>query len=432
MDKVKTFLDKNQGEMIQILERFVEQKSVKDTSQPAFIFGEDIHHMMNLFLKEAEALLSGRSGRYDDYYAWIEIGDLDLPLVGIIGHLDIVDYVSENWAYNPLGEFDEEILYGRGVVDNKGPVVQALYAMKYVQENNLPLRIRLIVGADEESDFKCMKKYIENREEMPVYGFVPDAKFPYILSEKGIINMTLSMDMKTFGKELIEIKGGTGLNITPDYAQAILTNGEELTEIGVASHVANDSEDDNAIVNLLSKLADDAFPGTFLEQFHRMKKNNHLFMKIHDHDIVCKPTFISQKEGQIDLTLDMRIAPTLNAVAVKEEILQIFGLAEEHVVRVNLADGYEYEADHPIIRIMDKVYRENIQRLRPELEMTAPLRIGGTTYGKYFKNCIIFGPGFPKEHSYAHREDERISVKSFMDGAAIYIELLKEFVNLHL
>lgn len=414
---------------MELVFRFVQQKSVKDTNQPEFVFGEDIHQMMQLFLTEAKRLLSCRSGRFDDYYAWVEIGDPSLPLVGIVGHIDMVDYVRANWEYNPLGEFDGDTMYGRGVVDNKGPIVQALYAMKYVQENELPLRIRLLVGADEESDFTGIKKYIENQEEVPDYGFVPDAKFPYILSEKGIINMTLTIDEATFGRELKEVSGGTGINITPDYARAVLSDNEVVEETGVAAHVANDSTDDNAIVNLLSKLAEEASASTFLEQLKRMQQNNHLLMKIQNHDIVLKPTFISQKESRIELTLDTRIAPELCAEAVKEEILRRFGLDEEHVVRVNLADGYEYGENHPVVRLMDKVYRESIHELRPELEMTEPLRIGGTTYGKYFKNCIVFGPGFPKEHSYAHREDERISVKSFMDGAAIYIRLLEAFVD---
>ncbi|MBY7577035.1 M20/M25/M40 family metallo-hydrolase, partial [Candidatus Phytoplasma sp. Tabriz.2] len=79
-------------------------------------------------------------------------------------------------------------LYGRGTQDDKGPTMAAFWALKILHELNLPLskRIKLILGVDEETGFRCMKHYFKQFPELPVSGFVPDSHFPAIYCEKGI------------------------------------------------------------------------------------------------------------------------------------------------------------------------------------------------------------------------------------------------------
>ena len=429
MTKIKDYIQKSEKDMLKVLNRFVSQRSVRDVSNPTYTFGRDIHEMLNLFIKEAECLLDGRSGRFEDYYAWVEIGDSSLPLVGIIGHVDIVDYVEANWEHKPLGELVDGTLYGRGVVDNKGPIVQSLYAMKYVQENGLPLRIRLIVGTDEETDFACMKKYVENKEEMPAYGFVPDAKFPYILSEKGIINMTIGFSKEQLGVDSKKIQVGTGTNITPDYAKVELINGKVFETKGVAAHTANDTTDPNAFVELLKLLKPYTQKGSIFARLASQIQDNYLSFTFGDEDIVVKPTLLKEKEGRFELTVDTRISICTNAETVKSYLLDHLGLDEENIVRGNIANGYAYDETHPMVQLIDSTYRETVEQLRPGLGQGEPMHIGGTTYAKYFPNCITFGPGFPGESSFGHREDERIKVQSLEEGLYIYIKLLENLAQ---
>ena len=50
-------------------------------------------------------------------------------------------------------------------------------------------RIHMIIGTDEESDWKCTDRYFKT-EEMPTLGFAPDAEFPCIHGEKALQHLT--------------------------------------------------------------------------------------------------------------------------------------------------------------------------------------------------------------------------------------------------
>lgn len=424
MKRVSEYLEESKEDMIKLLKVFVQQKSVRKDNDTLYRFGKDIHKMMNIFVRESKKFNFDRYGQFNDYYSWVEIGDPELPLVGIVGHLDTVDYVEENWKYNPLGEFTLDVLYGRGVVDNKGPIVQALYLMNYIKKEKLPIRVRLIVGTDEESDFSCIKKYIENNEEMPEIGFVPDAKFPYVISEKGILNTTLSIHKDDFGVEVEDIAGGTGVNIVPDYAYVKISD-EVTSQHGVASHVGNNSDGDNAIINLIEKLSIQVSKDSFVDKIYKLIRENYLALEVNNREVMIKPTYLEKIGNQINITFDTRVDVDIDVEQVKESLLRYFCLTSSSVKRTNMANGYEYDRDSKLIKLFKDAYNESIEELRPLEAKGEPLRIGGTTYAKYFPNCITFGPGFQGEHSYAHREDERLSVKSFIDGTYIYIKLVE-------
>ena len=44
-------------------------------------------------------------------------------------------------------------------------------------------RIHIIIGTDEESDWKCTERYFQT-EEMPTLGFAPDAEFPLFMVKR--------------------------------------------------------------------------------------------------------------------------------------------------------------------------------------------------------------------------------------------------------
>ena len=86
-------------------------------------------------------------------------------------------------------------MYGRGTIDDKGPVIASLYAMKAVAEKmKIRKRVRLILGLNEEKNWECINYYKQN-EEAPTIGFSPDADFPGIYAEKGIINIKIELDL---------------------------------------------------------------------------------------------------------------------------------------------------------------------------------------------------------------------------------------------
>ena len=132
----------------------------------------------------------------DGKVGWAEIGQGE-EMVGVLVHLDVVP-AGEGWDY-PAWDLTEENgrLYGRGVIDDKGPAIACIYAMKDLLDSGVKLnrRIRLIFGQSEEVGVWEDMEWYKAHEELPVFGFTPDADFPAIYGEKGILCMELSLPL---------------------------------------------------------------------------------------------------------------------------------------------------------------------------------------------------------------------------------------------
>ena len=118
------------------------------------------------------------------YCGYIEFGEGE-ELVGLIGHLDVVPAEEADWKITKPFEpkIENNKIYGRGAIDDKGPVMAALFAMKEVKDTmKVNKRVRLILGLNEEKDWKCIN-YYKQKEEHPTIGFSPDADFPCIYAE---------------------------------------------------------------------------------------------------------------------------------------------------------------------------------------------------------------------------------------------------------
>lgn len=125
--------------------------------------------------------LGFKTGNLDNKVGWIEYGEGE-EMAAVLGHLDVVP-LGEGWKYPPLAcEIHDGQMYGRGVLDDKGPVIGAIYALKAIRDLGLPIdrRIRVIFGTDEENGSSCVKHYNEAGGEQPAIGFTPDGQFPVI------------------------------------------------------------------------------------------------------------------------------------------------------------------------------------------------------------------------------------------------------------
>lgn len=129
--------------------------------------------------------LGFRTGNLDNKVGWIEYGEGE-EMAAVLGHLDVVP-IGEGWNYPPLAcEVHDGVMYGRGILDDKGPVIGAIYALKAIRDLGLPIdrRLRVIFGTDEENGSSCVQHYIEAGGEKPTIGFTPDAEYPVIFVKK--------------------------------------------------------------------------------------------------------------------------------------------------------------------------------------------------------------------------------------------------------
>ena len=196
------------------LSELVRIPSVCDGGDGGYPFGAAVDQALRKALQIAGDL--GFRTHYGDggYYGYAEIGE-GAEMVGVLGHLDVVPPGKlEDWHADRLIRLRRMgCLYGRGTQDDKGPLLAALFAVKALMDAGVKFnkRVRFIFGTDEETLWRCINRYKE-KEELPGMGFSPDARFPLIFAEKGL----LQLHLEGANRSGLRIAGGSAFNAVPD------------------------------------------------------------------------------------------------------------------------------------------------------------------------------------------------------------------------
>lgn len=150
----------------------------------------------------------------------------------IYGHYDVQPAsLNEGWSFNPFELTEEnERLYGRGVVDNKGQfVVHMATIFELIEKDELKYNIKFLLEGEEEIGSQNFEKFIlENKNLLQAdFAMISDGEtvndMPSIDSSfRGIVNFSLRV--KTAQKELHSgLFGGTVPNAALE-ASVILSN----------------------------------------------------------------------------------------------------------------------------------------------------------------------------------------------------------------
>ena len=260
-------LDARESELIESLQELIRIRSVGEEAG-AHPFGDGPHACLMACLALGERL-GFRTASVDDMAGYVEYGSGE-EMVAVLGHLDVVPE-GDGWNYPPYGAvIDNGRLYGRGAVDDKGPTVAALYALRAIADSGVALsrRIRVIFGLNEEKGSLCIKHYVNKGEELPVMGFTPDGEYPIINGEKGIVTATFVRRLSADGaKRIAAFSAGIAANVVPEFATAELTfapegklpekvsaTGTRVEARGVNAHGSTPELGENAIGRLLLAL----------------------------------------------------------------------------------------------------------------------------------------------------------------------------------
>src|SRR6056297_3744079 len=235
-------VDSYKKDIVSSLQEIVEIKSVEAKAQEGMPFGEGVDKSLRKFLELAEKL--GLPTKYVDGYAGhVEIGE-GAEMLGILCHLDVVPEGTK-WTYPPYAaEIHDDKMYGRGTIDDKGPAIASLYALKAIKESDIKLnkKVRLILGTDEESGWEGLDYYFK-KEPKPEMAFSPDAQYPVIHAEKGILIFDLNYELDIddeeystsngFKYEVLSLKGGNAPNMVPDSCEVLIKTdyGKSLEKI---------------------------------------------------------------------------------------------------------------------------------------------------------------------------------------------------------
>lgn len=227
LQRALSWLETHQQALVADVAELLRIRSVKEEpGGPGAPFGRPIARALEKALQAGDRL-GLRTANVDGYAGYVEWGD-GPELVAVLNHLDVVPE-GAGWSVPPYaGVVQDGKIWGRGAVDNKGPAVAALYALAALAHAQVPAkrRVRLILGTDEESGMRGLRYYLEH-EGQPTLGFSPDALFPIVNGEKGIMRALLSKDLvpartaaEPSGAWQVEsFQGGERANIVPDQAR---------------------------------------------------------------------------------------------------------------------------------------------------------------------------------------------------------------------
>lgn len=396
--------------------------SVKEPPLPGMPFGRPCAEVLETVLKIGEEM-GFRVKNVDGYAGHIEWGEG--PLFGILGHLDVVP-AGQDWTSPAFAaEIREDCLYARGTQDDKGPMLAVLHAMKRLKDEGFVPRkkVRLILGCDEESGWGCINHYFQ-KEEMPEEGFSPDADFPLINCEKGVLHLQVALPFSDLdGHHLSGLSGGERVNMVPDFASAVL-DGEELTCRGVSAHGSLPEQGKNAVVGLLDQLIA-RYPHPVLKTVRTLSATDGSGAGIACADEVSGKLSLNLgkaelTEGELRLWLDIRYPVTHD----KEKILTSLQKASGGEVTVLNEHAPLYvPEDNPLVQKLLKAY-ETVTGTPGK-----PFAVGGATFARALKCGVAFGPVFPGTTTSIHQRDENIPLKELWMLFDIYTEALRAVLS---
>ncbi|WP_282396758.1 dipeptidase [Pseudomonas sp. PS01298] len=152
-------------------------------------------------------------------------------VVGIHAHADVVPVTPENWVLKDGTKLDPfkvtligDRMYGRGTEDDKNGIVVALYAMKVIKEEKLPLarNFKLLVDTTEETSGDAIPYYFEHNP-TPQYNLALDGGYPVVIAEKGYGTVMATFPRRKGegkGAEIISMTGGMATNQIPSASVA--------------------------------------------------------------------------------------------------------------------------------------------------------------------------------------------------------------------
>ena len=460
------YIDNLKDEIIQKTQELIRIPSVYSKSNdPLKPFGENANKALEYILDLGKKL-GFRTKNLDGYCGYIEFGE-GKELIGIIGHLDVVPE-GEGWTFPPFSAtISDNKIFGRGAIDDKGPVISSLYAMKAVMENcKIHKRVRLILGLNEEKDWKCIKHYKEV-EEMPTFGFSPDADFPCIYAEKSILNCSINMKYENPNSS-IQIKeidcNNNALNVVPKFCSIIfaidstkiimqdfIENIKEiidknnfeidiykiseqelkLTSHGVQAHGAHPDLGVNAISRLIivtnQILKQYGISNELFDFFNRYIGTEYdgksLGINVEDESgkLTLNVGSLSLKNSTIEVGMNIRIPIHTSIDFIKENFLKYCDLYPN----LNFCDKHYTPAlyipkDNTLITTLCNIFNEMTH------SKAEPIAIGGATYARAFKNCVSFGANFPGHKDMCHQTDEFIDIDVLLLSCKIYAKAILE------
>ena len=448
LSDISRFAESHERDIVRDIARLVSIPSVEGPAAPDAPFGIESKRALDCALQIAEEL-GLDTVNCENKIGYASIGeDHGQGYLATITHVDVVP-AGDGWTEDPFTVRERDgFLLGRGVMDDKGPSILCLYALKYLRDSGLPLRypVRALLGSNEETGMGDLEHYNANYP-APLFCFSPDADFPLIHGEKGIYHGRLIS--RHTPVNVLEMTGGVAPNAVPAKASALVraealqstdaVSVEELepglwklSSVGVSGHASMPEGTVNAIGRIVDYLLENGIPAEgelpyfrFLARLHAATDGSGLGLQSSDDyftPLTAVGGKISTADGVFCQTIDCRYGISTSGEAITARLREAAGNAAEIQVDADAAPFY-LTLDNPAIQAcMDSYNLVTGENARP-------FTIGGGTYARHFPNAAAFGPEHPERPAPAfagpiHGSDEAARLSDLMEALKIYIVAL--------
>ena len=343
------------------LRRMVAIPSIRGKEEPDAPFGRGPKQALEEVLKIATEL-GFHTKNIDDKIGYAEYGEkrADGAYYGVFGHVDVMP-LGEGWNSPPLSlTLREGKLFGRGTLDNKGPILSNLYALYVLKENGVTFDrpVRIVFGTNEETGFGCVKHYL-TKEIPPTFGWTPDCKWPVVYGERGRLKVRVSLP-ESMVADLYDFAN-----------RKLLHTNHRGEELGIAYQ-----DEDFGMMQLRGE--------TF-----GIEENQHYVEWT-----MCYPASCTKSDLLNQITMHLPEKATLEVISHWAPVL--------------------YDKSSKYVQALQQVYTDVTK------SDSIPVTTTGGTYAKIIPNIIAYGPSFPGQRDIAHLPNEWIGVKDLETDTIIY------------
>lgn len=448
-EKILDYFD----DIIKDLHMLISIPSVSKEPEGIYPYGKDSAAAIDAVMKLAENYgLQSKNVGYHAMHAEYGTGEENAM---VMAHVDVVP-AGEGWDSHPytLTEKDGK-LYGRGIMDDKGPAVIALHCLRALKDAGVvgKRKLRVVLGGSEETGMVDMKHYFAS-EQKPDIGFSPDGEYGICHCEKGI--MTYMASSHNDSELIRSFEAGTVANSVPfkavcrivcsaeerraleaeapkhkgDYQFEETGDGVLVTAIGTASHASMPEQGLNAAAHLLGLLKScfgtDRF-GSFFQHIDKRIGTEldgcSLGIQMEDEvsgGLTYNLGIIHADENNCELTANIRYPATKDGDAISETIQKVTE-ADGVSYRLHLDEKPLYvPKDSPMIQLLAKAYEDVTG------QPCTIYAMGGGTYAReMFGKGVAFGPGFPDNpDGEAHTANEFAYISNMKRHAVICMEAM--------
>ena len=430
---------------MEMLKKFVAINSVLDesTADKNNPFGQGVSEALQFFadvaMKDGFVVTN-----YNNMVVEAIVGEGDKNIT-IMAHADVVP-AGTGWNQNPFEVVEKDgVLYGRGVADDKGPLVACYYGLKALKDNNLlgNYRVRFLVGGNEESGSLCMEHYFKTlKKEKPTFGFSPDSDYPLIFAEKGIMGFEVKKELHLKGVKVV--RGGVAHNAVIEKCDVILEDDAAKKFYHFLKEKGVDIAVDGNMISFLGKAAHGAQPQLGINAGMIALTNLAEFLKDKDLEVIVKGYtdlygegvnaggfseemgrnslnvgIINYENNQFSMIVNFRHVETCNKEDLYKNIIEASKPFE--VVEQGYSPLLFYPRDSVLVSTLLKVYQEEYNDYE-----TKPLAIGGGTYAKETDNTVAFGMQLPDWDAKMHSPGEQLRKVDLIKGMEVYAHAIIE------